>query len=162
MKTLAPPQNIADETSGAASNKGFAISLLPIGKKSQSPNEQPEYLVLHINEFCRLVKKKDLEDFNGCIFAELVGGLQFGVFQLGSLATYYKAKVGRYDKKMNDDIQTTKNRADDAEKRSGELNLENLKLVEQMSLSEAKAIVLERDMTVIKEELTTLTTFYKS
>lgn len=110
MKTLAPPQNIVDETSGAASNKGFAISLLPIGKKSQSPNEQPEYLVLHINEFCKLVKKKDLEDFNGCIFWELVGGLQFGAFQLGSLTTYYKAKVGRYDKKIKDDIQTTKNR----------------------------------------------------
>lgn len=119
-------------------------------------------MVLHINEFCRLVKKKDLEDFNGCIFGELVGGLQFGAFQLGSLTTYYKAKVGRYDKKMKDDIQTTKNRADDVEKRSGELDLENLKLVEQMSLSEAKAIVLKREMTVIKEEFTTLTTFYKS
>ena len=110
MKTLAPPQNIVDETSGAASNKGSAIFLLPIGKKSQSPSEQPEYLVLYINEFCRLVKKKDLKDFNGCIFWELVGGLQFGAFQLGSLTAYYKAKVGRYDKKMKDDIQTTKNR----------------------------------------------------
>lgn len=73
-----------------------------------------------------------------------------------------KQKFVRYDKKVKDDIQTTKNRVDVAEKRSRELNLENLKLMEQMSLSEAKAIDHERGMTVIKEELTTLKAFYKS
>lgn len=51
------------------------------------------------------------------------------------MATYYKTKIGRYARKMKDDIQSAKNRADSAEKKTGDLNLENLKLVEHASFA---------------------------
>ncbi|GAY65894.1 hypothetical protein CUMW_244540 [Citrus unshiu] len=42
--------------------------------------------------------------------------------RLSCMATYYKAKVGRYDRKMKEDIQSATTRADVAEKKAGELN----------------------------------------
>ena len=44
-------------------------------------------------------------------------------------------------------------RADDAEKKVGELNLENLNLIEQESLAQAKTITLEEELTKVKEDL---------
>lgn len=76
------------------------------------------------------MNKNDLEDFDSNSLRELVGATQFSAFYLGYMATYYKAKVGCYDSKMKDDIQSTKNRADAAEKKTCDLNLKNLKLVE--------------------------------
>lgn len=61
--------------------------------------------------------------------------MQFSAFHLGCMATYYKTKIGRYARKMKDDIQSAKNRADSAEKKTGDLNLENLKLVEHASFA---------------------------
>ena len=69
------------------------------------------------------------------------------------MTTYYKAKVARYDRKMKEDIQSAMTRADDAEKKVGELNVENLKLTEQQSLAQAKAITLEEELTKVKEDL---------
>ncbi|XP_024047927.1 uncharacterized protein LOC112101481 [Citrus clementina] len=43
--------------------------------------------------------------------------------------------------------------ADVAEKKAGELNVENLKLIEQESLAQAKAITLEEELTKVKEDL---------
>ena len=76
------------------------------------------------------MSKKDLEDFHGSTLGELVGAMQYSAFHLGCMATYYKAKVGRYDRKMNEDIQSAMTKADAAEKKAGDLNLENLKLME--------------------------------
>lgn len=94
------------------------------------PEDQLEHLVPYINKFTRLVNKNDLEDFDSNSFRELVGATQFSAFYLDYMATYYKAKVGSYDSKMKDDIQSTKNKAYAAEKKTGDLNLKNLKLVE--------------------------------
>ncbi|KAH9704334.1 hypothetical protein KPL70_011414 [Citrus sinensis] len=69
------------------------------------------------------------------------------------MTTYYKAKVGRYDRKMKEDIQSATTRANVAEKKAGELNVENLKLLEQESLAQAKAITLEEELTKVKEDL---------
>ena len=69
------------------------------------------------------------------------------------MTTYYKAKVGRYDRKMKEDIQSAMTRADCSEKKARELNVENLKLIEQESLAQAKAITLEEEMTKVKEDL---------
>ncbi|GAY59019.1 hypothetical protein CUMW_191360 [Citrus unshiu] len=66
--------------------------------------------------------KKDLEDFDGCTLGELVGAMQYSAFHLSCMTTYYKAKVGRYDRKMKEDIQSATTRADVAEKKAGELN----------------------------------------
>lgn len=49
-----------------------------------------------------------------------------------------------------------------AKKRLKELNLENLKLVEQMSLSEAKVVELKKELASIKKELATHKAFYES
>ena len=87
-------------------------------------------MVPYLNELSRLVSKKDLEAFDGCTLGELVGAMQYNAFHLSCMTTYYKAKVGRYDRKMKEDIQSVMTRADDAEKKAGELNVENLKLIE--------------------------------
>ncbi|KAL9462564.1 hypothetical protein AB3S75_000545 [Citrus x aurantiifolia] len=79
--------------------------------------------------------------------------MQHSAFHLSCMATYYKAKVSRYDRKMKGDIQSATTRADVAEKKAGELNLENLKLMEQESLAQAKAITLEEELTKVKEDL---------
>ena len=100
-------------------------------------------MVPYLNELSKLVSKKDLEDFNGCTLGELVGAMQYSSFHLSCMTTYYKAKVGRYDRKMKEDIQLATTRADVVEKKAGDLNLENLKLIEQESLAQAKAITLE-------------------
>ncbi|XP_052297336.1 uncharacterized protein LOC127902459 [Citrus sinensis] len=100
-----------------------------------------------------IVQQKDLEGFDGCTLGELVGAMQYSAFHLSCMATYYKAKVGRYDRKMKEDIQSATTRADVAEKKAGELNVENLKLIEQESLAQAKAITLEEELTKVKEDL---------
>ena len=79
--------------------------------------------------------------------------MQYSAFHLRCTTTYYKAKVGRYDRKMKEDIQSAIIRADAAEKKVGDLNLENLKLIEQESLAQAKAITLEEELTKVKEDL---------
>ncbi|KDO45005.1 hypothetical protein CISIN_1g036077mg [Citrus sinensis] len=48
--------------------------------------------------------------------------MQYSTFHLSCMTTYYKAKVGRYDRKMKEDIQSATTRADVAEKKAGELN----------------------------------------
>ncbi|XP_024035471.1 uncharacterized protein LOC112096278 [Citrus clementina] len=112
-----------------------------------------EHLVPYLNELTKSVSKKDLEAFDGRTLGELVGAMQHSAFHLSCMTTYYKAKVGRYDRKMKEDIQSATNRADVAEKKAGELNLENLKLIEQESLAQAKAITLEEEFTKVKEDL---------
>ncbi|KAL9455228.1 hypothetical protein AB3S75_010608 [Citrus x aurantiifolia] len=54
---------------------------------------------------------------------------------------------------MKGDIQSATTRADEAEKKAGELNIENLKLIEQESLAQAKAITLDEELTRVKEDL---------
>lgn len=102
-----------------------------------------EQLAPYISEFARLVNKIDLEDFDGSTLGELVEAILFSAFNLGCMTTYYKTNVGCYNYKMKDDIQSAKNKADATEKKRGDLNLKNLKLVEQTSLTQAKAITLE-------------------
>lgn len=77
------------------------------------------------------------------------------------MATYYKAKVDRYDCKMKEDIQSAKSKADAAEKKTRDLNLENLKLIKQASLAQAKAIILE-ELSKVKEDLETQRVFYET
>ncbi|GAY62508.1 hypothetical protein CUMW_218340 [Citrus unshiu] len=48
--------------------------------------------------------------------------MQYSAFHLSCMTTYYKAKVGRYDRRMKEDIQSAMTSADDAEKKVGELN----------------------------------------
>ena len=81
------------------------------------------------------MSKKDLEDFDGSTLGELVGAMQYSIFHLGCMATYYKVKVSRYDRKMREDVQLAKTRADAAEKKAGDLNLENLSCRQRQSLS---------------------------
>lgn len=78
------------------------------------------------------------------------------------MATYYKAKVDCYDCKMKEDIQSAKSKADAAEKKTRDLNLENLKLIKQASLAQAKAIILEEELSKVKEDLETQKVFYKT
>ncbi|KAL9460238.1 hypothetical protein AB3S75_003444 [Citrus x aurantiifolia] len=54
---------------------------------------------------------------------------------------------------MKEDIQSAVTRADAAEKKAGDLNLENLKLMEQESLAQAKSITLEEELTKVQEDL---------
>ena len=61
--------------------------------------------------------------------------MQYNAFHLGCMTTYYKAKVGRYDRKMREDVQSAKTKVDAVEKKVGDLNLENLKLIERESLA---------------------------
>ena len=79
--------------------------------------------------------------------------MQYSLFHLGCMATYYKAKVGRYNRKMRDDVQSAKNKADVAEKKARDLNLENLKLIEWESLTQAEAITLDEELTKVKQDL---------
>ncbi|XP_024042226.1 uncharacterized protein LOC112099246 [Citrus clementina] len=151
LKTLPPPPAKVGKTSGAATNP--ASSSPPVGPISRLSDSRAEHLAPYLNELSRLMSKKDLEDFDGCTLGELVGAMQYSAFHLSCMTTYYKAKVGRYDRKMKEDIQSERTRADDAEKKAGELNLENLKLIEQESLAQAKAITLEEELTKIKEDL---------
>ena len=151
LRTLPPPPAKPRETSGAAADPTSSSS--PAGPKSRLSDSRAEHLILYINEFTRLVSKKDLKDFNGSTLGELVGAMQYNVFHLGCMATYYKAKVGRYDRKMKEDIQSAKTKADATEKRAEDLNLENLKLIERKSLAQAMAITLEEELTKVKEDL---------
>lgn len=48
------------------------------------------------------------------------------------------------------------------EKKVGDLNLKNMKLVEQMSLAEVKAINLEKKLSMVEEELVTQKASYES
>ncbi|KAH9650174.1 protein kinase domain-containing protein [Citrus sinensis] len=151
LKTLPPaPAKIA-ETSGAATDPASSSS--PVVPRSRLPDSRAEYLVPYLNELSKLVSKKDLEDFDGCTLGELVGAMQYSAFHLSCMTTYYKAKVSRYDRKMKEDIQSATTRADVAEKKAWELNLENLKLIEQESLAQAKAITLKEELTKVKEDL---------
>ncbi|XP_024036917.1 uncharacterized protein LOC112096924 [Citrus clementina] len=148
LKTLPPAPAQIGETSGAATDP--ASSSPPVGPRSRLPDSRAEHLVPYLNELSKLVSKKDLEDFDGCTLGELVGAMQYSAFHLSCMTTYYKAKVSRYDRKMKEDIQSATTRADVAEKKAGELNLENLKLIEQESLAQAKAITLEEELTKLE------------
>ncbi|XP_052288704.1 uncharacterized protein LOC107174483 [Citrus sinensis] len=151
LKTLPPPPAKVGETSGATTDPTSFSP--PVGPRSRSSDNRVEHLVPYLNELSKLVSKKDLEDFDGCSLSELVGAMQYSAFHLSCMATYYKAKVGRYDRKMKEDIQSATTRADVAEKKAGDLNLENLKLIERESLAQAKAITLEEELAKVKEDL---------
>ncbi|KAH9782741.1 MDIS1-interacting receptor like kinase 2 [Citrus sinensis] len=69
LRTLPPPPTKAGETSGAATDP--ASSLPPAGSKPRVPDNRAEHLVPYINEFSKLVSKKDLEDFDGSTLGEL-------------------------------------------------------------------------------------------
>ena len=128
LKTLPPSPPKAGETSGIASGADPTSSPLAAGLKPCLPDNRPE-MVPYFSEFSRLVSKKDFEKFDGNTLDELVGAMQFSAFHLGCMTTYYKAKVGRYDQRMKEDIQSAKSRANAAEKKAGDLNLENNKLI---------------------------------
>ena len=130
LKTLPPPPPKANETSGTVSGANPTSLPLPAGLKPRLPDNRPE-LVPYISEYFRLMSKKDLKEFDGSTLGELVGAMQFSAFHLSCMATYYKAKVGRYDRRMKEDIQSAKSKADAAEKKAGDLNLENIKLIEK-------------------------------
>ncbi|KAL9451803.1 hypothetical protein AB3S75_013387 [Citrus x aurantiifolia] len=151
LKTLPRAPAKVGEASGAATDP--ASSPPPVGPRSRLPDSREEHLVPYLNELTRLVGKKDLEDFDGRTLGELVGAMQHSAFHLSCMTTYYKAKVGRYDRKMKEDIRSATTRADAAEKKAGELNLENLQLMEQESLAQAKAVTLEEELTKVKEDL---------
>lgn len=151
LKTLPPPPTKVGETNGAATDP--ASSSPPVGPIFRLSDNRAEYLVPYINEFSKLVSKRDLEDFDGSTLGELVGAMQYNAFHIGCMATYYKANVGRYDWKMKEDIQSAMTKADAAEKKAGDLNLKNLKLIEQESLAQAKALTLEEELTKVKEDL---------
>ncbi|XP_052297160.1 uncharacterized protein LOC112497637 [Citrus sinensis] len=151
LKILPPAPVKVGEASGVATDP--ATSSPPVGPRSRLPDSRAEHLVPYLNELTKSVSKKDLEAFDGRTLGELVGAMQHSAFHLSCMTTYYKAKVGRYDRKMKEDIQSATNRADVAEKKAGELNLENLKLIEQESLAQAKAITLEEEFTKVKEDL---------
>ncbi|KAL9460439.1 hypothetical protein AB3S75_003613 [Citrus x aurantiifolia] len=151
LKTLPPAPAKVGETSGVSTDP--ASSSPPVGPRSRLPDSRAEHLVPYLNELSKLVSKKDLEDFDGCTLGELVGAMQYSAFHLSCMTTYYKAKVGRYDRKMKEDIQSATTRADEAEKKAGELNIKNMKLIEQESLAQAKAITLDEELTRVKEDL---------
>ncbi|XP_024036826.1 uncharacterized protein LOC112096864 [Citrus clementina] len=151
LKTLPPPPAKVGESSGAATDP--ASSSPPVGPRSRLSDNRAEHLGPYLNELSKLVSKKYLEDFEGCTLGELVGAMQYSAFHLSCMTTYYKAKVGRYNRKMKEDIQSVTIRADVAEKKAGELNVENLKLIEQESLAQAKAITLEEELKKVKEDL---------
>ncbi|XP_024039344.1 uncharacterized protein LOC112097977 [Citrus clementina] len=151
LKILPPDPVKVGEASGVATDP--ATSSPPVGPRSRLPDSRAEHLVPYLNELTKSVSKRDLEAFDGRTLGELVGAMQHSAFHLSCMTTYYKAKVGRYDRKMKEDIQSATNRADVAEKKAGELNLENLKLIEQESLAQAKAITLEEEFTKVKEDL---------
>ncbi|XP_015382215.1 uncharacterized protein LOC107175309 [Citrus sinensis] len=151
LKTLPPPPAKVGKTSGATTNP--TSSFPPVGPRSRLSDNRAEHLVPYLNELSKLVSKKDLEDFDGCTMGDLVGAMQYNTFHLSCMTTYYKAKVGRYDRKMKEDIQSAMTRADDAKKKAADLNLENLKLIEGESLAQAKAITLEEELAKVKEDL---------
>ncbi|XP_024035609.1 uncharacterized protein LOC112096417 [Citrus clementina] len=151
LKILPPDPVKVGEASGVATDP--ATSSPPVGPRSRLPDSRAEHLVPYLNELTKSVSKRDLEAFDGRTLGELVGAMQHSAFHLSCMTTYYKAKVGRYDRKMKEDIQSATNRADVAEKKAGELNLENLRLIEQESLAQAKAITLEEEFTKVKEDL---------
>ncbi|XP_024041973.1 uncharacterized protein LOC112099105 [Citrus clementina] len=151
LKILPPAPVKVGEASGVATDP--ATSSPPVGPRSRLPDSRAEQLVPYLNEFTKSLSNKDLEDFDGRTLGELVGAMQHSAFHLSCMTTYYKAKVGRYDRKMKEDIQSATSRADVAEKKAAELNLENLKLIEQESLAQAKAITLEEELTKVQEDL---------
>lgn len=63
---------------------------------------------------------------------------------------------------MKYDIQATKKKVDTVEEKSDKLNLKNLKLMEQMSLFEARVTELEKELANIKKELATQKASYES
>ncbi|KAL9422387.1 hypothetical protein AB3S75_034623 [Citrus x aurantiifolia] len=63
---------------------------------------------------------------------------------------------------MKEDIQSAKSKANAAEKKVGDLNLENIKLIERESLEQAKAITLEEELNKVKEDLQTQKATYKA
>ncbi|GAY58319.1 hypothetical protein CUMW_186150 [Citrus unshiu] len=126
--TLPPAPAKVGETSGAATDP--ASSSPPVGSRSRL------HLVPYLNELSKLVSKKDLEDFDGCTLGELVGAMQYSAFHLNYMTTYYKAKVGRYDRKMKEDIQSATTRADVAEKK--ELTKVKEDLQRQKAMYEAR------------------------
>ncbi|XP_024036953.1 uncharacterized protein LOC127903810 [Citrus sinensis] len=152
LKILPPAPEKVGEASGAATDPATSSSP-PVGPRPRLPDSRAEHLVPYLNELTKFVSKKDLEDFDGRTLGELVGAMQHSAFHLSCMTTYYKAKVGRYDRKMKEDIQSATTRADVAEKKAGELNLENLNLIEQESLAQAKAVTLEEELAKVKEDL---------
>lgn len=135
LKTLPSPTPKASEVGGAASSVGLTTSSPPTKSKPRLTEDRPEHLAPYISEFTRLVRKKR---FGGLWWQhpQRAGwAILFSAFHLGCMTTYYKTKVGRYDCKMKDDIQSTKNKVDAAEKKTWDLNLENLKFAEQTSLT---------------------------
>ncbi|XP_024039638.1 uncharacterized protein LOC112098220 [Citrus clementina] len=151
LKILPPAPVEVGEANGVATDP--ATSSPPVRPRPRLPDSRAEHLVPYLNELTKSVSKRDLEAFDGRTLGELVGAMQHSAFHFSCMTTYYKAKVGRYDRKMKEDIQSATNRADVAEKKAGELNLENLKLIEQESLAQAKAITLEEEFTKVKEDL---------
>ncbi|KAL9450571.1 hypothetical protein AB3S75_012324 [Citrus x aurantiifolia] len=127
LKTLPPPPAKVGETSGAATDPASSSPL--VGPRSHLFDNRAKHLVPYINEFSKLVSKRDLEDFNGGTLGELVGVMQYSAFHLDCMTIYSKAKVGRYNRKMKEDIQSVMTKVNATEKRVGDLNLENLKLI---------------------------------
>ena len=97
LKTLPPPPPKIGEPSGTTSDADPTAPPPPAGLKHRLPDNRPEHMTPYINEFSRLVSKKDLEDFDGSTLGKLVSAMLFSAFHLDCMATYYKAKVGRYD-----------------------------------------------------------------
>ena len=151
LKTLLLHPAKVGETSRAATDLASSSPL--VGPRSRSSDSRAAHLVPYINEFSKLMSKRGLEDFDGSTLGELVGAMQYSAFHLGCMATYYKAKVGRYDRKMKEDIESAMTRAVAVEKKAGDLNLENLKLIERESLAQAKVITYEEELTKVKEDL---------
>lgn len=69
------------------------------------------------------MKREDVDESDGQTLGELIGALLLNTFQLRSLASYYKAKVSRRDRKMKDDLEVSNKKAAAIEKRSDELSV---------------------------------------
>lgn len=90
---ILPPCTKVVETSGTAAAKSHVTSPHLVESPKSQPYEQADHLIPYYNEYARLVKKKNIDDGEGCALPNLVNTLQLGAYKLSTIASYYEERI---------------------------------------------------------------------
>lgn len=87
-----------------------------------------------------LEQKKYIKDLEDRTVGKLVNNFQLGALQLATMATYSKARVDRYERKMHVEAQALRKKVELSDKQSSKLHREFLSLNEKSALAKSRVI----------------------
>lgn len=98
------------------------------------------------NDFDKFVKQKFIAEQNDRHALELYKTIQQCIYQLSTVSTLYKSKVGNYDKKLMAENQNLKKELEKENEQSTKLGAMIKKLEEKAALSESTSSQLKREL----------------